>query len=87
MRQDEYDSERMKYVNPQATQKRDKLYKELYQNVRLKIKTWSDIVIVVLDIDTNTEWHIRLRNMDAHFYLNDTKRIKQQQILENFNLP
>ena len=97
MRQDEYACERMTYVKPKVTIKRDILYKKshpgdyrFHEFVRLRIMKTTIIesirVFHVYDIDAKCEREVRLRNMDSFFFFDDNRRIRQetyQKIITN----
>ena len=85
MRQEEYDRERMAYVKPSVTQKRDRIHKgthsgeeRFHEFVRLRMlfssrePDRSDLR--VYDIEAKQERRVRLRNMDAVFFLDDARR-------------
>ncbi len=95
MRQEEYVCERMKYVNPKVTLKRDILYKKshpgnyrFHEFVRLRVlkTTIIDSICIfhVYDLEAKCEIEVRLRNMEAFYFFDDNRRTRQEIYQKTF---
>lgn len=91
-RQKEYDNEKIKYVSPLVTIKRDKLFLKnnpdatcrVHEFRKYKIIKCDGILCTVFDKESNSNIQVRLRNMDSYFYLNDTRRkLMQDALVQN----
>ena len=95
MRQCQYVSEKNTYKDPSFIQKQDNKYRRSHPNehrfhlfVKLKIILVEDNIVTVMY--EKHEKKIQLQNMDSYFYLNDTRKTKQEAelyVAKNCEIP